>query len=848
MEKLILIDGNSLINRAFYANPPMTTKNGTPTGAIFGFVNMLIKIIHDINPTHITVAFDVKAPTFRHQMYSDYKGTRKPMPDDLRPQIPLLKQVLSAMGIHIEEQAGIEADDIIGTIAKATSMDTYIITGDKDSFQLVDDETTVYFTKRGITDIDIYNIDNFKEKTSILPHQIIDLKAFMGDSSDNIPGIPGVGEKTALTLLQKYGSVENLYENTDELTGKLKEKVILGKESCFLSKKLATINTACDIDVNVDHMKFSFPFPYALKKQFIELEFKTFIKKDDLFSQEIIDEEITTPNVNKITVNNLSEVDGLFNEDKLSFVFSNNLYLSNGINEYVIKLKDNFFDDGFMFEEILPVIKKVFNRNGITIVYDKKSTYHTFKNYTLDYTSKIEDVSIIKYLADYTGKNENLEDIIDEYQQNKDTPAFSLFSIYTELKNKLDEEKLSSLYYDIELPLSDVLYDMEVSGFKIDLPTLHELNKKFTTELTQLENKIYDLSGTKFNLKSPKQLGDILFDKLGLKHSKKNKKGYSTNAEVLESLENEHEIIPYILKYRQLSKLISTYIEGFIPLVDKNTGLIHTSFNQVVTSTGRLSSKEPNLQNIPIRDDIGKEIRKFFVPRDNNHILIGADYSQIELRLLAHFSKCEKLINAYIKEADIHTITASEVFNVPVSEVTKDMRRNAKAVNFGIIYGISEFGLAKNIKTSNYLAREYIKTYFEKYPEVKEYMNANVQFAKENGFVSTLLGRKRYIRELSSSNFNVRSFGERAAMNMPLQGSSADIIKIAMVNVYNRLKKENLKSKLILQVHDELIIDALKDEQDQVLKLLVDEMENAVSLSVPLTVDTEIGETWFDAK
>ncbi len=850
MDKLLLIDGNSLINRAFYANPPMSTKSGVPTGAVFGFTNMLIKMIHDISPKYICVAFDVKAPTFRHEMYTEYKGTRKPMPDDLRPQIPMLKELLKTMGIYTYEQAGIEADDIIGTIAKSTTIDTVIVTGDKDSFQLVDEETSVYFTKRGISDLDVYNAENFKEKTGINPCQIIDLKALMGDSSDNIPGVKGVGEKTALSLVQTYGTVENLYEHLDEQKGKLLERLTECKDVCFLSKTLATIRTNADMPVEVEKMTYSFPFSLSVKKYFLELEFKTFVKKDSLFvegEEETTNLPTQTATAEKVKVTDLSIIENI-KSNTISFTLDKNLNLSDGVYEYEVLIKDNFFDEGFLLNDILPTLKKLFASDKEIIVFDKKALMHYFDDYGFIFSAKFTDVSILKYLADFTGRDEKLLDVFEEYSLDATTPAFSLFALYNKLYSLSQEQGLLPLYNEVELPLVDVLYEMEINGFKVDQNILQELSEKFNAILRETENKVYELAGEVFNLNSPFQLGEILFEKLGLKSGKKNKRGYSTNAEILEKIENDHEIVPLILKYRQINKLVSTYIEGFKPLIDKKTGLIHTSFNQKVTTTGRLSSKEPNLQNIPIREEIGKEIRKFFVPRDSEHILIGADYSQIELRLLAHFSGCEKLIKAFNNEEDIHTLTASEVFGVDESKVTKEMRRSAKAVNFGIIYGISEFGLAKNIKTTSYKAKEYIKTYFEKYPEVKEYMDKNVAFAKENGYVSTLLERKRYIREINSSNFNVRSFGERAAMNMPLQGSSADIIKIAMVNVHKRLKKEKLLSKLILQVHDELIIDALKSEQEQVKKLLIEEMQNAVKLSVPLTVEAEIGETWFDAK
>lgn len=847
MEKLVLIDGNSLINRAFYANPPMMTKNGVSTGAIFGFINMFLKAVGDIKPDYLAVAFDVKEPTFRHDIYKEYKGTRKPMPDELRPQIPLLKELLTEMNVKIYEKPGWEADDIIGTIAKSTKIQTFIITGDRDSFQLVDDETTVYFTRRGITDIDVVDIGSFKEKTGITPAQVTDLKALMGDSSDNIPGVQSVGEKTALLLLQEYGDIDNIYRNIDKIKGKLGEKLTSGKEICYLSKKLATIDVNADIDLDTEHMRFAMPFPASVKKKFAELEFKTLIKKEELFSAETVE---VKPSAEIVNVNDAATLTKLLSAEKFALVCGKNLNVCvyDG-KEYVVKIRESFFDDGMMFDEAALCFKGAFADAGKhVVVYNQKDVMHAFDEFCGPFSAKFDDVSVMKYIADFTGRDEKLNEVIEEYNLDVNTPALSLTELYKKLLEKIKEEGLEELYYKVELPLVNVLYSMEKEGFKVDKAALESLGAEFSAEMKNLEARAHLLAGEDFNVNSPFQLGTVLFEKLGLKHAKKNKRGYSTSAEILEDIQDEHELVPVMLKYRQIQKLYSTYIEGFKPLIDKSTGLIHTSFNQFVTTTGRLSSKEPNLQNIPIRDELGKEIRRFFIPRDGEHILVGADYSQIELRLLAHFSDCPLLIKAYNDGEDIHTETASRVFGVPKEEVTPQMRRNAKAVNFGIIYGISEFGLGKNLKIPTATAREYISTYFEKYPEVRKFMDSNVAFAKEHGYVSTLLGRKRYIRELNSSNYNVRSFGERAAMNMPLQGSSADIIKIAMVNVYGRLIGGGYKSRLILQVHDELIIDCLKSEQEEVMEILKCEMENAVKLKVPLTVDTEVGETWYDAK
>lgn len=855
MEKLVLIDGNSLINRAFYAMPVLSTKDGTPTNAVYGFMNMFFKMLSDIKPKFVAVAFDLKAPTFRHKLFADYKGTRKPMPDDLRPQIPLLKDLLRLMGVCVLEKEGSEADDIIGTIAKSTSVRTYIFTGDKDSFQLVDEETEVHFTKRGITDVEIYTAENFTEKTGLIPEQIIELKALMGDSSDNIPGVSGVGEKTAVNLLQTYKTVDNIYNNINEIKGKLKEKLETEKDVCYLSKTLATIDTACPIDTDLNKMVISLPFSFAVKRRFIELEFKTLSKKDEWFenaTSESADEE--TPSKATATVvkiDSLENLSAIFENKEIAFFLKENLLsLSNGITEWQIPIQQTILDDGFSLSAVLNAISPIFLSKNTLIVYDKKKLRHYLKDMVnIELTALCEDVCLMKYLADFSGREESFKEVTEVYDLSFETPAHSLYLTYKSLKEKLIEHEMLSLYKDVELPLSDLLFKMEVSGFKVDSGALSILGEKFGNEISQLEEQIRtSLGEPDLNINSPKQLGIVLFEKLQLSKGKKTKSGYSTNAEILESMENLHPAIPLILKFRQLQKLRSTYIEGFKPLIEKPSGLIHTSFNQTVTATGRLSSKEPNLQNIPVRDEMGKELRKFFVPKSENRILIGADYSQIELRLLASFSECKSLIDAFNNEQDIHAQTASKVFGVPLDKVTSKMRSSAKAVNFGIIYGISEYGLAKNLKIENYQAREYINSYFKEYPEVKEYMNKNVALAKETGYAKTLLGRKRYIRELQSSNFNLRQFGERVAMNMPLQGSSADIIKLAMLGVDARFKKENLKSELILQVHDELIVDAYIDEKEKVIKILTEEMEGAVKLSVPLTVSVGCGKTWFDAK
>ncbi len=851
MNGLILIDGNSLINRAFYATPPLSTKDGKPTNAVYAFINMLVKIIGDINPKHILVAFDRKEPTFRHGMYSEYKGTRKPMPEDLRPQIDLLKDVLDVLGISRYEKPSIEADDIIGSASKKFNENTVIITGDKDSFQLVDETTSVYFTRKGISELEVYSNENFTEKTGISPLQIIDLKSMMGDSSDNIPGIAGVGEKTALSLVQTYGSLENLYENIGELKGKLKEKVENSKELAFLSKTLATIKTDVELPFELDDLTFEFPFSKKARALFVALELKNLLKKESLFKNDG-DEQVSFETGERPIpeIEEIKAKEGLpkFNSP-ISLFIKEHLHLYDGKKEYKICLRESFFDEGFDYEVGIKLLKPIFeNPSQKLIVFGKKNLKTELFKLGVSLNADCEDVVIQKYLADFSGREETLLEVIEEYSLPLDRPAFSLWMIFEKLSEKLKQENMTNLYKDLELPLADVLFEMERNGFKIDVAALKETTLKYEKIIAEMLDKIQALAGTQVNPNSPKQLGSVLFEKLGLKAGKKTKSGYSTNAEVLEAIADQHEIVPLILRYRQVQKLYSTYLKGFAPLIDSRTGLIHTCFNQTLTTTGRLSSKEPNLQNIPVRDDEGRELRKLFIPSFENGKIVGADYSQIELRLLAHFSQCEPLVNAFNSGEDIHTLTASQVFGVAISEVTPQMRRSAKAVNFGIIYGISDFGLATQLKISNKRAGEYIKKYFEMYPKVKEYMDSNVTFARKNGYVETLLGRKRYIREINSPNYNLRSFGERAAMNMPLQGTAADVIKLAMLGVAKKIKEKGLKSKLILQVHDELIVDAHPDEIEDVKSILQTEMQSTVKLSVPLDAEAKVGERWFDAK
>ncbi len=843
--ELILIDGNSLINRAFYATPILTAPDGTPTNAVLSFVNMLFKIEEEHNPKYIIVAFDRKEPTFRHKMYSEYKAGRHATPEELLVQIPLLKRVLDAMGVCHYEKAGFEADDIIGSLAKKYNYSTAIYTGDKDSFQLVDDTTSVYFTKRGTTDIDVYNKENFKEKTEIEPMQIIDLKALMGDSSDNIKGVAGVGEKTAKNLITTYGSVESVYEHIEEIKGKLQEKLIDGKDSAMLSKTLATINTNMDIKLCESDFSFKTLGEEAVKI-FRELRFTKLLSKLDIQ----LPEETPKKQVEVVDIKTKQEFLEVLNKNKkISLVFNRDVYFSDGVKEYKTVIPQNFLDEGLSDYEICEVLKDYLeNENNSIILLDNKQDKKRSELKGVDIKAEILDVSLIKYLVDFTGKIADINSLVEEYGLDKNAPACALFDIYTDLFAKLKEQNLENLYFELELPLSQVLYEMEQEGFKVDLEYLKKLSQTYSEKLEVLKREISLYLGD-INLNSPNQLSEALFIKLGLKGGKKLKRGgYSVSADVLEKIKDQHPVINLILEYRKIQKLTSTYIDGMLVFVKGENNLVKTTFNQALTSTGRLSSSEPNLQNIPIRSEEGKEIRKMFVSRFDNGYIVSSDYSQIELRLLADFSKCERLIKAFSNGEDIHAVTASRVFGVPLCDVTSEQRRSAKAVNFGIVYGISAYGLSEQIGVSPKEAGEYIDAYFGLYPEIKYYMDSNVEFTRKTGYATTMLGRKRYIKEINSSDHNLRSFGERVAMNMPLQGSAADVIKEAMIKVYKELKRLNLKSKLILQIHDELVIDAPEEEREIVEKILKEQMESVTVGKVKLEVETYSGKTWYEVK
>lgn len=854
MNEFFIIDGNSLINRAFYATPPLDNKQGQFTNAVYAFTNILIKLIGDYNPDYIAVAFDMKAKTFRHQMYEGYKASRKGMPEELAGQLPLLKELLTAMDITILQEEGYEADDIIGTLSKRFSHKTVIITGDRDALQLIDQSTSVYLTKKGLSEIQEVNIDNIQKDFNLTPLQVIDYKALCGDSSDEIPGVKGIGDKTAIMLIEKYGNIDNLYNHIEEIQGKLKEKLIVGKESAYLSKKLAEICTTCSCcDCNIEHFTYKYPFTDKVKDVFVKLGFNKLLAKPHLFENSgfsEIDTEIKKAEI--IVFDNaqtaIKTVEELKEKKEIAVLFSKDIHISEGVNEYIIQISDTFLPESITFEKALKIIEPLLNDENITkAVFDLKSIYYILKPYNIEIKAAKDDVCLMHYLVNAKTDSYDFIKILGLEGYDVSAPAFALFDLNIRLKKELELQEQTTLYKEIEYPLIDILYSMECYGFKTDTEELKRLYDRYSQESNEISQKIYEAAGEVFNINSPKQLSQILFDKLDLNAFKKTKSGLSTDIEVLQSLTGKHPIIPLIIRYRTLTKILGTYIEGIKNMID-SSGIVHTVFKQAQTSTGRISSVEPNLQNLPMRDDEGREIRKIFIARSKENILISADYSQIELRLLAHFSEDEKLLEAYNTRADIHTITASEVFSVPPENVTAEMRRSAKAVNFGIIYGISNFGLSNQLKIAPSRAKVYIEKYFETYKKVKSYMDGSVEFAKKHGYSLTITGRKRYIPELKSPNFHIRSFGERAAMNMPLQGSAADLIKIVMINVYNIIKEKKLNSKMILQVHDEIIIDAPLNEKEEITHILKREMENVLKLNVPLEVGISYGYNLYDAK
>ncbi len=853
--KLLVLDGNSIVNRAFYGIKTLTTKDGRFTNGIFGFLNILFSLSDTYSPDAVAIAFDVHAPTFRHEMYTEYKGTRKGMPEELAQQMPVLKEILTAMGYTLIEKAGWEADDIIGTLAKSAADDDicFIATGDRDSLQLVDDKVRVLLAapKGGKTETIVYDSDKIIEDKGVEPAKLIEVKALMGDTSDNIPGVAGIGEKTATDLIKKYSSIDYIYEHFEEIdvTKSVRAKLENGKDMAFLSRELGRISTEAPINTAYDTYILQPQNKPALKSLLVSLEMFKFIEKLGLNNVEsesttqATAEETSCKNYT-FTTFDLNEIIERIRQNKELYFICDDIYENTYIcfDNCVTKISFDAARELFADDDIQ---KYTFNCKGL---------YY----YCISNNIKINNIVFDGLLAAYLLNPDMSEYIVSqlcmEYNvvtkiNTEDKFAIdccALHMLCAKLSNAIANSGSAELLTEIEIPLAEVLASMEICGFKVDFAGIHEYGLVLEEKINQLIKQAYDLAGEEFNLNSPKQLGIILFEKLGLPAKKKTKTGYSTKAEVLESLYDAHPIIPVLLEYRTIQKLNSTYCEGLLKVV-KGDGRIHSTFQQTETRTGRLSSTEPNLQNIPVRQEIGRELRKFFVS-EPGHILVDADYSQIELRVLAAIAEDINMIEAFNNNDDIHSITASQVFNMPLEMVTPVMRSRAKAVNFGIVYGIGAFSLSKDIKVSVYEARQYIKNYLEHYNGVAEYMEKIVSDAKVNGYVKTLFNRRRYLPELASSNAIQRGFGERVARNMPIQGTAADIIKIAMIKVYKRLHAENMQSKLIMQVHDELIIEAPENEAEKAYEILKQEMENAVKLSVKLSVDVNMGKTWYDAK
>ena len=841
-EKIVLIDGHSIINRAFYGVPDLTNSEGLHTNAIYGFLNIMFRILDEEKPDYLAVAFDLKAPTFRHQMYDAYKGTRKPMPEELREQVPVLKEVLQAMGIPLLMKEGFEADDLLGTAARVSEekgINAVIVSGDRDLLQLATDNVLIRMpkTKRGTTEIENYYAADVKEAYQVNPPQIIELKALMGDASDNIPGVPGIGEKTATNLIVAYGSIENAYAHVEEIKpNRAKEALRNHYDMAKMSKKLATICVQAPLELSWENAKLTNLYTPEVYEWFKKLNFKKLLSRFDLTGTELP----SVPEVKRVT--ELGEAESIFakaaDQDRLAFEicqskdeFGISLALSE--QEVYYLAAEGFLTEEYLTDHMTRVVEQV----PLCAASDVKKL---LKMVHPVHREHFFDIEIAAYL---------INPLISSYaHEDLGTPHAALTTLkkLPELLNKLDEMEMRSLFDEVEMPLVFTLFDMEQEGMRVNAEELKAYGEALVDKISALEKSIHEAAGEEFNINSPKQLGVILFEKLGMKGGKKTKTGYSTSAEVLDKLAPEHPIVRDILEYRQLTKLKSTYADGLAGCIAAD-GRIHSSFNQTITATGRISSTEPNLQNIPVRMELGRLIRKVFIPSDG-YVFVDADYSQIELRVLAHMSGDEKLIEAYRQAEDIHRITASQVFHVPFDEVTPLQRRNAKAVNFGIVYGISSFGLSQDLSISTKEAKEYIDRYFETYPGIKVFLDKLVQDAKEQGYVTTMFGRRRPVPELKSSNFMQRSFGERVAMNSPIQGTAADIIKIAMNRVHDRLLREGLESRLILQVHDELLIEAKLSEADQVEQILREEMQQAADLQVPLEIDLHRGNNWYEAK
>lgn len=842
MSKLLLIDGNSILNRAYFAIRELNDSQGRNVNAVFGFMNILMKVLQDFAPDKLLVAFDKRGHNFRKDIYPEYKANRKGMPDDLAQQMPILHDLLADMQVTVVEKEGVEADDIIGTVSARFDGESYVVSGDRDMLQLVSQKVTVLFTKKGVSEVEMVTPQVLADNYKLTPEQVIEYKALRGDTSDNIPGVKGIGEKTAMALLEKYGDIDTVFANVDNEKGALREKLLQGKDLAYVSKTLATIVRNADVDFDLNSCGLYVLSP-KVRETLEKLGFRTLISR--LNFQPAEPTAVAAVEVQNVEISSAEKLKEIADEMQRSEFFAFHydgakVYLANQNDvNYEVFISASFLDElteQAVFETLKPLLESATQK----AVYDQKNLRRLLDKFGVSLRGVKYDVCLMQYLVEYRSYKD-IESLLGAYGHNHF--GAGIFAVAKTLCKQLQEFNVEKLYYEIELPLSDLLYRMEKEGVAVDVPLLDKMSIQFHEQMDKLVKEIHAFAEETFNVNSPMQLSRILFDKLKLPHGKKTQKGYSTNNEVLENLADNHPIIEKILEYRKISKLLGTYLDGLKPLVKH--GLVHTTFNQTLTSTGRLSSSDPNLQNIPIRNELGKEIRKLF--RSKHGVFVGADYSQIELRLLAAFSLDENLLTSFKNGEDIHAKVASEIMGIPIEMVNKDMRRMAKAVNFGIIYGISDFGLSQNTNISVKKAHEYIKLYFERFPQIKKYLDGCVLQAKESGYVTTITGRRRQIPEINSANFNIRSFGERAAMNMPLQGSAADIMKIAMLRVDEALAKANLKSKLVLQIHDEIIVDCFVEEAQQVKEIVKREMESAVSLACPLVAETEEGETLYEA-
>ena len=842
MKKMLVVDGNSILNRAFYGIRLLTNKDGLYTNAIYGMVNILSKHIEALKPDYCAVAFDMKSPTFRHKMYDGYKANRKGMPEELAVQLPVAKECMADMGLTVVTCEGYEADDILGTLADKMSRQdvfVYVLTGDRDSLQLIDDKVSVLLvkTKETLT----VDRNEFRNMYGVSPESFVDVKALMGDSSDNIPGVAGIGEKTALKLIADFGSLEKLYEDYEgaKLSDGVKKKLFDGKEMAQLSRQLAEICREAPIDVSLKSYEYNGIRQQELRDMFVRLDFTALIKKfglDGLVDIEDAVDNDAAAEKDIVQVENVAELSG---EKLYADVTDGILSLYDGTCIYSTALENT---DKAAADII---------RSKQLICHDSKKLYKALASVGVRLEICAFDCMLCAYVLDSGRGNYGLSELYVRYlntpMRDGATEAVAIEPLYSVLLEEIEKSDFSSLLYDIELPLSYVLAEMELAGFKIDSDGISNYGEELKSMEEDLRQRIYSYAGEEFNIGSPKQLGEVLFEKMGLPSFKKTKTGYSTDAETLQKLLSKHPIVEDILEYRQVSKLRSTYAEGLVKAVSED-GRIHSILNQTGTATGRLSSSEPNLQNIPVKTELGRRFRKYFVPENDDYVLIDADYSQIELRLLAHIADDEGMIGSFLANEDIHTMTAARVFSVTPDGVTPELRKRAKAVNFGIMYGIGEYSLSEDLGISRNAAKEYIKSYFEKFPKIRRYLDRVKEEAKRDGYVTTTFGRRRYIPELSSSNKNLQHFGERVAMNSPIQGTAADIIKVAMIKTAKGLNESGYDARLIMQVHDELIIECRRDQAEKVLSLLVDCMENACKLSVPMSVEAHIGENWYDAK